>query len=274
MKGKFYRFAYFVRQKDRTKALNPYQLRDGAAFSEIASLLWGQGLEYGGVLFNKPAQDAAYAGIRYDFLRQQDLVVCCTRPPLHDENYGTKKQVDRSNTPLEQRLFDLLHHYFEVCARERIRLAEPIAQHLPDSYKNRADIKFRQNFNRADPMACSNAAFKELRPYPLQYPWEAPPEGERTAAYFLFHPAIWPKGPGLVLAFGMGGNETLVWNHLIRKRYPFLLEKPGFAIAELSQMQIPTAPVNLDFADAWQSDLLLHLPSASYQQAEKNFGPK
>ena len=253
----YYRFVYYVRPKDHTKSLKPYQLRDGAAFSELSSLLKNQQFEYKGLLFNKPFHETAYQSIDYRFIHPDDLIVLCTRPPLHDEHYAARKQVNRSFSPLEKSIFEILDQYFEVCARERIRLSQKLSNHLPDAYKNRADIKFRQNFNKQDPNAHSNAAYKELRRFELKYSGEIPPEDERTAAYFLYHPAIWENGPGLMVAFGMGGTETMAWNYLIRHRFPDFLLEPCFAMVEISQITIPEVPVTLDFINAWHTELLL-----------------
>src|ERR1039458_1428250 len=39
---------------------------------------------------------------------------------------------------------------------------------------------------------------------------------------------------GLVACFGMDGYSTLIWSRIVRLRYPQLLTKPGFVMAELT----------------------------------------
>ena len=38
-------------------------------------------------------------------------------------------------------------------------------------------------------------------------------------------PNAWPDGPSLLLSFGMGGVETLIWNLLLRTQHSSLLEE-------------------------------------------------
>jgi hypothetical protein len=53
----------------------------------------------------------------------------------------------------------------------------------------------------------------------------------------------------LLASFGMDGYSTLIWNRLVRLRYPDLLTKPGFVMAEIIFKQpIPARPLTPEFA--------------------------
>ncbi|MEI6781721.1 MAG: hypothetical protein WCQ21_12470 [Verrucomicrobiota bacterium] len=48
----------------------------------------------------------------------------------------------------------------------------------------------------------------------------------------------------------MDGYSTLIWNRIVRMKYPHLLTKPGFVMAELTFKEpIPRRPLTPEFAD-------------------------
>jgi hypothetical protein len=54
---------------------------------------------------------------------------------------------------------------------------------------------------------------------------------------------------GLLACFGMDGYSTLIWNRIVRVKYPHLLTNPGFVMAQLIfQKAIPNRPLTSEFA--------------------------
>jgi hypothetical protein len=74
-------------------------------------------------------------------------------------------------------------------------------------------------------------------------------------------PHIWPRGPGLLCVFGMGGPETLITNFLMRTT-PALrrrLMTHEFTMIELHEREIILPQDTLAFAHHWQCDVLAEL---------------
>ncbi len=254
MKNKFYWFAYYLRKKDKSKELRPYMIRDGAAFPEIAHLLYERGYEYNGLLLNKSSKEEDNKNFDFSFLQNNDIIVQSTRPPLTDHLSSPKKRIDRSNIKLEKIIFDNLEAFFEVCSRERIKLTKTVSEHLAFGYENRAEIRFRQTYKNING---SNALYKEFRKNDPRYDWESAHDFAGTAAFFINLKEIYKNGPSLILSFGMGGIETMAWNYLLRKRHEDLLDNNMFAMIELTEISIPNNPMTLDFIDNWKSKIIL-----------------
>ena len=80
--------------------------------------------------------------------------------------------------------------------------------------------------------------------------------GTNSTVAFLFRadslPGVdnTPSLPCALLAsFGMDGYSTLIWNTIVRFKYPHLVARPGFVMAELIFKQpIPDRPLTPEFA--------------------------
>ena len=80
--------------------------------------------------------------------------------------------------------------------------------------------------------------------------------GANSTVAFLFRADSLPGVEGtpglpraLLASFGMDGYSTLIWNTVVRLRYPHLVAKPGFVMAELIFKQpIPDKPLTPEFA--------------------------
>jgi len=71
-----------------------------------------------------------------------------------------------------------------------------------------------------------------------------------TAAYFLRVNSVPGLNCDLIASFGMDGYCTLIWNRIIRTRYPDWLASPRFVMASLTfKKPIPPKPITPDFAD-------------------------
>jgi hypothetical protein len=86
--------------------------------------------------------------------------------------------------------------------------------------------------------------------------WSKPPGDQSlTAAYLAYLPNIGTDaslGPGCLVSFGMMGEATLVWNHLLRQRLddwiPEFGERSAFLMAEIGWVD-PGLPTDLSFTD-------------------------
>ncbi len=241
--------------------------RDAAAFTEIMSALSGRGCQFESIIFNY-AQDCAEdsaAGVIDDFrfLHRDDLLVMVTRPPLHDEMEGHRKYVPRSGTSLERCVFDAVSDYLRVCSRAHLRLQErvvtaweeggrvaPVGEITP----THADFKFCQNCDAR--LKSWNTLDQARRAHRVDHGREY-----RSLGCFLHVPHIAEFGCRLIVSFGMGSLENLIWNRIVRTRYSRWLDEPVFALAEMDLNQIPQDPVTLHFADDVPVKILMEVPS-------------
>jgi hypothetical protein len=127
-KRRFFRFSYYTPETKAGRGLRLHQLRDGDAFIELAAVLHEYGHEYGKLILNFPAPSAApTTPVDTSFLTASDLLVLTTRPPLHDAVRHLKHPIRRSHTSLEDCVLTAFAAYFEVCARDQVKLAGPLA---------------------------------------------------------------------------------------------------------------------------------------------------
>jgi hypothetical protein len=242
---RYHRFAYSMplRGKEEPK---PFKIRDGAAFGELTAPLAKLGYEYGEMLWNPPyrrRKSRKMGRDNYEFIKPRDVVVLTTRPPLNDHTHGDKKKMLRSCTHLEDQIFRACRKFFRVCARSHVEIKKKICGesekgHLEFHMYKGARLKY---FRRVD--------FHKLT---------RPPKGSHRAICFFLHVKKIPEyGCGLVVSFGMGGWETLIWNRLVRTRHPEWLKRPCFAMGEFDMNGLPERPATLKFVDKIKVDILL-----------------
>ena len=58
----------------------------------------------------------------------------------------------------------------------------------------------------------------------------------------------------------MAGTETLVWNYLLRTRFPEWVGSYQFLMAEVLPGKLPQQPTDLTFANEWKVTPILRLP--------------
>jgi hypothetical protein len=241
----YHRFAYSMPLRGAEEA-QPFKIRDGAAFSEITAPLAKLGYEYGEMLWNPPYRRRKFKKVgrdQYDFITPQDVVVLTTRPPLSDHTYGDKKRMLRSCTHLEDQIFKVCRRYFTVCARSHVQIRKSICGKFEKGY-----LAFHQHkgarlkyFGRVDFHKTKNV-----------------PKGSHTAiCFFLRVNAIPEYGCGLVVSFGMGGWETLIWNRIVRTKHPEWLKRPCFVVGEFDMNGLPPRPATLKFVEQIKVDILL-----------------
>ena len=55
----------------------------------------------------------------------------------------------------------------------------------------------------------------------------------------------------------MDGRETLIWNRIVRTRFPDWVNRPAFIVAEMNLTRIPETPTTLEFVDQIKVKILL-----------------
>lgn len=237
--------------------------RDAAAFTEIMAALTPRGYAFESILFNYAAASDSKVRVDYQFIRSQDLIVMVTRPPRHDETVGTRKYVPRSGNELERQIFAALDCWLQICSRNQLRLTDLVVAAWEASLASRsagqpietpADFIFSQN---------CDARLKEWhtreiggRVCRLKYGSDY-----RSIGCFLHLPRIEHLGCHLIVSFGMGCLENLIWSRIVRTRYGRWFDKPVFALAEMDLNRIPVEPVTLHFAEEIPVRLLLEVSS-------------
>ena len=78
-----------------------------------------------------------------------------------------------------------------------------------------------------------------------------------SLGFFLRTNAIPEYGCGLLASFGMGGRETLIWNRIVRTRFPEWVSRNAFIVAEMNLTTIPANPMTLEFVDQIKTEILL-----------------
>lgn len=247
-----FRFAYHASQRGDLR-LRIHQLRDGDAFLELLPLLNKKKYKFEGLLLNPPSDSREQAPrVDISFLSSSDLLVLNTRPPINDEEAEIKRPIRRSYTNLEDLIFNALEpEYLKYCSRERIELSEALAQQLNAGFRHKAEIIFH---------SAVDSSYVRYRGLEDKFWQKPPPTEKRTAVYLIQVPAIWPGGPGLLAVFGMAGTETLIWNYLLRTRFPEWLESYQLVIAEILLRDPPEKPLDLSFADDWVVTPMLCIP--------------
>ncbi len=250
----FHRFAYQLPTKNgRYQSL--HNLRDGDAFIEISTVLHGRGLTNRGTLLNLPGKNLRDRSLPLmETFGPMDLIVTTTRPPLNDKPDAVRKYLEPGNTALENLIHKELRHHFSHCARPRVRLAPHLAKALPPEVADRADIRFYQYLAKGK---LSPGEYLMLRAHGAPKAHKKFPKW-RTAVYLVRTQAE-NNGPWLLCAFGMAGNESLIWAYLLRTRYAHYLEEDGplFVMGELHLQRLPKRPFTLEFVQDWKVDILL-----------------
>jgi len=224
----------------------PFKIRDGAAFGEITAPLVDLGYRYGQLIYNPPfhPQKSSRLGPEYfRFIKPNDMIVVATRPPIDDSTSGDKKRLSQSCTHLEQQIFAECQKYFATCTRSHIELSETVGADFERAY-----LVFQQH---------KGARLKSYRHLTGNKRTKIPKEKDLSVGFFLHTKTIPEYGCGLVVSFGMGGWETLVWNRIVRTRFSEWLRNPIFVMAEMTIGKFPQKSATLDFVDKITPNILL-----------------
>lgn len=241
----YHRFAYSAAMREGEEP-QPFKIRDGAAFSEITAPLVDLGYRYGQLIYNPPfhPQKSTSLGREYfDFVKPNDLIVLSTRPPMDDSTSGDKKRLSQSRTHLEQQIFAECQKYFTTCTRSHIELSETVGADFERAY-----LVFQQH---------KGARLKSYRHLTGNKRTKIPKEKDLSVGFFLHTKTIPVYNCSLVVSFGMGGWETLVWNRIVRTRFAEWLRNPVFVVAEMTIGKFPQKSATLDFVDKIKPNILL-----------------
>lgn len=252
--------AYPCHQKGKSGELA--KNRDAAAFVELMAALTLHGYTFESIIFNYALVDGIPVREEFILIRSGDLIVMVTRPPMHDTVRKIKKKFLRSGTRMEFRIFDVMSRYLSVCSRVHLRLGEEIVSAwergrglLPGGgLQTPADFKFGQNCD------ARLKSWRTLDPKARARRFDQGPEDYRSIGCFLHVPRIEEFDCRLIVSFGMGSFENLVWNRIVRTRFDRWIDRPVFAIAEMDLNGLPEDPVTLQFADQIPVNVLLEVP--------------
>ena len=253
-KGRYFWFSYQAPARALRRPQDIHLIRDGAAFAELAPVLMSMGYGYGGLLLNYPSsQSLGTLPVDIPALTPADLLVLPTRPPISDEEEEERRKVERSHNSLEERVLSALDPFLEICSRAHVKLSRTLSDKLPKKLANRSNIVFT---------TYSNAFCKSYQSY-AGTDWDEPDAPNITMTYLVYTPSVWPHGPALLLSFGMGGIETLIWNLLLRTRHSSLVDEMvagGQRRFIMGEMTVPNGtsqpPVWLQ-ADSYELRLVL-----------------
>lgn len=205
-------------------------VRDGAAFGELSAALVSAGFEYGGLLFNYP-KAAMPDGVEgtYDFtsVGPTDLIVITTRPPMEKGETPRIKRLFRSHSELEDAVFKEFEKVFEACSRSYVKMRRDYID-LGDGML--AEMEFRQH-------TTGQLTKSKRETYQRMKAVVEPPI--RGIGFLLQVPHLERFECGLLVSFGMGGLETLIWNRIIRTRHPQWLQTHHFVMAEMDLTNVP-----------------------------------
>lgn len=214
-----------------------HRIRDGHAMLELMDVLRDAGFVWGDTLLNLSwgrGDGKAPPISGAPSICRQDLIVATTRCPLNDSPLDDRKAIVASGTPLEALIFHTLREcFFEECSRAVVS-ARGSLRTLFVANKERPTIDFisRRGVG-ADGHAYGFLAYA---------PWLLAPSGT----------VVHRK---LLLSFGMGGVENLLWARSLRRIHRrLLLHVLGsrafwFVLGKWKPVRAPARPSTLAFSD-------------------------
>jgi hypothetical protein len=226
-----------------------FQGRDGIAFNELGAALTAHGYEFGTTIHFYSDDERKLS--EFPTLRDTDFLVLPTRPPLTDREafLPPKKFIRNSTNDLEKLIFKQLFKYFAHCTRKQLKLTPDAQACLLRDVRKWESLEFFEVSRPGHPYAEAHIQ-KHVAS-------ARKPEGKHpsTVAFLVRVNSLPGVGEtsglpcGLLACFGMDGYSTLIWNRIVRLRYPELLTKPRFVMAELIfKKPIPRRPLTPEFA--------------------------
>jgi len=246
---------WLIADGDKKRPDRPFQVRDALAGEQIREALRLQGYAAGEAFLNFPPQPGeqreGLAHVDTSMCRKGDLIGSNTRIPISDLAQGARKKVPRGFTDLEEEIMDEWKPYVSSVSRLVVQLHERLHHRLPAGYENRRRMTIYEapcapynELSRCDGSAARPYAGKELR----------------TPVFKLRVNRMQKRNVGYLGTWGVDGNATLIWSCLLRRRYPELLRKPGFVMAELVGGRVPERPFDLRWTLDWHLEILIDEP--------------
>ena len=236
---RYWRLTYSNARPDDEPKL--FKDRDAMAFCELTALMPQMGYDYATTVHLYPDDERTLK--EFPRFGPSDLLVLTTRPPLHDK-VGIipphRKVIHGAKTELEAMLFKVMSQYLEYCTRKHVELSQFGASCLK--------VTEPEKWKHVELYEYSGAEILKhfVGPEPVR-----PDEKHRSSiAFFLRANQISGINCDFIASFGMDGNGTLMWNRLIRTRYPEWLVSPHFVMAELIYKKpLPPRPLTPEFVD-------------------------
>ena len=236
---RYWRITYSNARPDDDPKL--FKDRDAMAFCELAAGLPQMGYDYATTIHLYPDDERKLT--EFPPFGRSDVLVLTTRPPLHDKVGiipSHRKVIHGAKTELEDVLFTELSKYVAYCTRKHVELSNYGAGCVK--------VAEPERWKHIELYEYSGAEI--LRHYVGPEPGKRVENHRSTIAFFLRANGIPGINCDFVASFGMDGNGTLIWNRLIRTRYPHWLASPRFVMAELIyKKQIPPKPLTPEFVD-------------------------
>jgi hypothetical protein len=245
--GRYFHLTYSNAGPDDLPKL--FQGRDGAAFDELAAALPPLGYQYGTTIHFYPNDKRPLK--EFPALCANDLLVLTTRPPLTDREALSppRRIIWSSENDLEKLIFKQLFHHISYCTRKNIKLAPAAQERLIADVTKWKSLEFFEHSGPTHPLGVAHIRRYLALPKKLQ-------GGANSTVAFLFRADSLPGVDGtpglpcaLLASFGMDGYSTLIWNTVVRYKFPHLVAQAGFVMAELIFKQpIPGSPLTPEFA--------------------------
>jgi len=229
-----------------------HEMRDEGAALYLLPPLLSQGFAEVEAHINVPA--IGLRGQTGDEARKhitgRDLILVTTRPPMDDHREHSKRNLKRTDTWIEERIFEQVKRYIAYCSRSRVLLTAEEARKLPAEYERRAAIEFRIS---------DEALYKKCGAYgqPMhRFKSELHPT---SAGYVIETDPLWEDGPRCLLAWAMSGPLTVAFTYALNRRMRELLRLRGhsrFALVEIAVDEGPLLPCetppNYAFTLGWK----------------------
>lgn len=177
-------------------------------------------------------------------LIQGDALLQVTRTPLDDEIEGKRKRVLRGHNDVEEATFDVWRRYLHKSDRLHVILEQRVRAELAKEHGHFGYMTFAE------------AEGARLKGPGTRRPT---PSTGTTVAFLLRLDEAWPRGPGLIAAFGMDGVITLGWAYRLAHDCGEFLERRGFSLVRIEYDALPDGHGGLESCDDWRIDLVVHV---------------
>jgi hypothetical protein len=167
---------------------------------------------------------------------------------VSDLAQGARKKVPRGFTDLEEEIMDEWRPYVPAVSRLVVQLGDHLHGKLPPGYENRRRMQLYE---------AECAPYNELSACDGSPSRAYSGEEHRTPVFKLRVKKMRRRNMGYLGFWGLAGNTTLTWACLLRHRYPELLKKEGFLMAELVGQGPPQRPFDLRWARDWRLEILI-----------------
>ncbi|HTZ21326.1 MAG TPA: hypothetical protein VMC06_10630 [Opitutaceae bacterium] len=244
-----------------------FKCRDGIAFSEINAALCQAGYSYE-MTINLYADDRRALTDGYPAFLPSDVIVQTMRPPLDDQSEtntesDARRIIPRNHGPLENEILDVVcRKYFAKCNRKFVTLSDRAKALFVSSeaQKHWGDLEFFENHQTGKKTGPGEKPDRRrywaavIKQHHVGLHQQVPPASNHTSTVaYLIRDQLPSIGCDVLVSFGMDGYCTLIWNHIVRRKYPDLITKKGFVMAELvfKELQDKDArpPISIAFAD-------------------------